>query len=251
MSAVCGLECTAQAQTQAQPGAASATPPRFEAASVKLMLNRDKLPMDQQLFSMTPPGAPQFRARNITLSNLIAIAFKLDGNNQLSGKPDWLDSTFYEVAAKPEGDAGLSYEQLRPLLQQLLQERFHLAYHRENKNIKSYALVVAKGGPKLQASKGESTHAYILPGALDAANMSVYMLASMLSRPLGQPVADRTGLKGNYDFRLDFAPLEETDTAKPSIFTAVEEQLGLKLETGMVPIEMFVIDHVDKVPTEN
>jgi uncharacterized protein (TIGR03435 family) len=73
----------------------------------------------------------------------------------------------------------------------------------------------------------------------------------MLARLSGKPVADKTELKGTYDFEPRYAPLEETDSTLPSIFTAVQEQLGLKLEKQMVPVEMFVIDHVDRVPTEN
>lgn len=248
MSLVCGAACAAQ--EQAKPGDAATGGPRFEVASVKLMRDRDKLPPDQQLFSITPSGAPQFRARNISLPLLMTYAFGVD-SARISGKLDWLEGTLYEIAAKPEGDARLSYEQLRPLLQQLLQERFHLKYHRETKNVKGYALVVGKGGPKLQPSKGEAYRAYIMPDRLDIVNGSASLLAGMLATVVGVPAVDKTGLKGKYDLQLEFSRLEEIDSPKPSIFTAVQEQLGLKLVPQMVPVEMIVIDSADRVPTEN
>ena len=251
LSLVIGLVCITYIPSQAQTRDSVTKPPKFEVASVRLMQDRDKLPTDQQLFSVSPPGALQFRMRNTTLSILIAYAFRINSNNQIAGKPNWLDDTYYEIAAKPEGDVGLSPLQLMPLLQQLLQERFHLAYHRETRNVKGYALVVAKGGPKLTASKGDSPHAYLWQGSIDVADSSVSAFASMLGHPLDQPVVDRTGLKGMYDFQLEFARLEDTDSSKPSIFAVVQEQLGLKLETQMVPVDVLVIDHVERVPTEN
>ena len=248
---VFGLVCTTHIHPQAKAEDSVARTPEFEVASVRLMQDRDKLPIDQQLFSVSPPGALQFRMRNTTLSVLIAYAFGISSNNQIAGKPNWLDDTFYEIAAKSEGDVGLSHKQMMPLLQQLLQERFHFAYHRETRNIKGYALVVAKGGPKLKVSKSDSPHAYLLPGMIDAADISVFGVASLLAHPLGAPVANKTGLAGKYDFQLEFARLEDTDSSKPSIFAAIQEQLGLKLEAQMVPVEVLVIDHVERVPTEN
>jgi len=162
-----------------------------------------------------------------------------------------MSSTFYEIAGKPEGERGLDYEQVRPLLQQLLEERFHLAYHREIKESKGYELTIAKGGAKLVHTNGSEAHAYILPGRLEAVNQSVNLLAGLLTRELGQPVTDRTGLEGKYDFKLTYATMEQIDSDQPSIFTSLEEQLGLKLEKHPVPVEMFVIDHVDRTPSEN
>jgi len=233
------------------PASAVPQPHAFEVASVRLMVDRDKLPLEQQLVYMSPPGAAQFTVRNVTLSNLIAFAYKLPEESDIAGKPGWMNSAFYEIAAKPEGDAGLSYDQLRPLLIQLLKDRFHLAYHNQTKTVKGYALVLAKGGSKLTPSKGEAAHAYLLVGRLDGVNEPASMLAGMLGIALHEKVVDETGLKGNYDFKLSYAPMDATDSTQPSIFTAVEEQLGLKLETRRVPVKMFVIDHVDEVPTEN
>ena len=216
------------------------------------MQDRDKLPMAQQMFSMSPPGAAEFIVRNTTLDFLICNAFKVCGfGAPLVGKPAWMDSTYYELSAKPEGDVGLSYDQLWPLMQELLQERFHLRYHLERKSAKGYALVVAAGGSKLSIAKGAEQHAYLLPGKFDATSSPVSMLAGMLSHVLGVPVEDETGLAGNFDFKLNYAPMEATDSTLPSLSTALGEQLGLKLVRQTVPVEMFVIDHVDRVPTEN
>jgi len=217
----------------------------FEVASVKLV------PRDAAgLTSISPPGSVRFTATNASLDVLISLAFGVD-SDRISGMPGWLDSEHYNVNAKPEGDKGLSYEQLRPLLQQLLAQRFHLAVHRETRDVQGYALVVAKNGPKLQAGKGSSPHAYILPNGLQAQNMSIATLAGMLARPAGRPVADQTGIQGNYDITLKYAPEGTAESSLPSVFTAVQEQLGLKLVPQKVPVEIVVIDHVERVPTEN
>lgn len=247
------IACTSSviAQTRSYPPAASTDLPKFEVASVRLVQDWEKLPDAQRMYYMSPPGAGQFTARNITLTNLIYFAFDLTNTDQITSRPAWLDSTFYDIAAKPDGDGGLSYEQLRPLVQQLLQERFHLTYHRETKNFKGYALVIAKGGPKLSPTKGGATDAYLMGGKFGATNSPVSVVAYMLSVLLGQHVVDKTELKEKYDMTLNFAPIEATDSSLPSIYTALNEQLGLKLETATVPVEMFVIDHVDREPTAN
>jgi uncharacterized protein (TIGR03435 family) len=232
--------------------AAAAQAQKFEVASVRIMQDREKLPMAQQMFYMSPPGAAQFAVRNATLGLLIAWAFKLSGSvHPIARRPAWMDSTYYEVTAKPEGDVGLSYDELKPMVQELLQERFHLTYHMETTRTKGYALVVAKGGSKLTPTKGEPQHAYMMTGRLDASNEPMFMVAGLLTHALGQTVVDETGLKGSYDMRLKYAEIDATDSELPSIFAAVEEQLGLKLVSQTVPVETFVIDHVDRVPTEN
>jgi uncharacterized protein (TIGR03435 family) len=235
----------------AQAQNATAKLPRFEVASVRLMQDRDKLPMAQQMYSISPPGAAQFTVRNETLTDLISFAYGFDPEFRLAGKPAWIDSTYYEIAAEPGDGATLSYEQLKPFLQQLLQERFHLTYHHETKTMKGYALVVVSGGPKLAAAKSEKKYSELWPGGFNAPNADTGDLASILARAVGAPVADQTGLKGSYNFRLRFAQLDAADSNLPSIFTAIEEQFGLKLESKTVPVDVFVIDHVDQVPTEN
>jgi uncharacterized protein (TIGR03435 family) len=224
----------------------------FEVASVRIMQDREKLPMAQQMFYMSPPGAGEFTMRNARLDNLIAWAFQVGGlAHPITREPAWMDSTYYEVAAKPTGDVGLNYDQLRPMVQDLLKERFHLTYHTESKSEKGYALVIAKGGSKLTPAKDAAQHAYMMTGRLDAANAPLSLVAELLAHAVGQAVVDETELKGSYDMKLNYAPMEATESSLPSIFAAVEEQLGLKLVSQKVLVEMFVIDHVDKEPTEN
>jgi uncharacterized protein (TIGR03435 family) len=244
---VAWLACFALAgRTAAEPAQ------KFEVASVRIVQDHDKLPLAQQLFYMSPPGAAQFTMRNVTLAFLIGWAFRTSGSmHSIERMPAWMDSIYYEIAAKPEGDVGLSYDELRPMLQELLQERFHLTYHMETKQAKGYALVVANGGPKIGPTKGAAQHAYLMTGRLDAANVPMNTVAGLLGHASGQTVVDETGLKGNYDMTLKYAEMDATDSELPSIFAAVEEQLGLKLVSKTVPVETFVIDHVDRVPTEN
>jgi uncharacterized protein (TIGR03435 family) len=226
----------------------SASPARFEVASIRLIPEKDIVPLSGSPIS--PPGTGQFTMHEVTLAFAIAWAFRVD-QNRISGGPDWLNAQCYDISAKPEGDVGLSYEQIQPLMQQLLQERFHLIYHHEMQNRKGYALVIAKGGPKLAPTKGGTPYGYIMGNRIQMPNESAQGLASTLGYVLGQPVADQTGLKGNYDIKLNYAPMNGAESSLPSISTAVEEQLGLKLVSQIVPVEIFVIDHVDREPTEN
>jgi uncharacterized protein (TIGR03435 family) len=235
-------------QTPGPQEGGAAKAPKFEVASIRMIPAEKVVPIAGSPIS--PPGAGEFTMHEVTLALAIAWAFGVDQNN-VAGGPAWVNSQCYEIAAKPEGDVGLSYAQVRPLLQQLIQERFHLAYHWETEKRKGYALVVAKGGPKLTASKSEGGHGYLLKDRIQAQDRSAAVLASLLELSLGKPVIDETGLKVNFDFDLNFAPMDGTESSLPSIFTALEEQLGLKLEEANVPVKMFMIDHVDRVPTEN
>lgn len=221
------------------------TPQSFEVASIR------QVPEGQGYFSISPSGDKRFRAQNASMKLLIDMAFGID-DNQISGKNlDWLNSELYDVEAVPAGDSPLSYEQLRLPLQQLLAQRFHLAFHQEWKDIQGYALVVAKGGSKLTAAKDISATGYILRDGLRSPSLPMRSLAAMLAHPLGRPVVDKTDIAGNYEIKLSFAPDGSTDSPYPSIFTAVQEQLGLKLEPEKVPVEMLVIDHLEQMPSPN
>lgn len=217
----------------------------FEVASVK-----QTPPGRIGYTSISPSGAGTFTATNVALDVLISLAYGID-TDRLSGKQNWLVSEHYDVSAKPAGDRGLSYEELRPMLQQFLADRFKLVVHREVKDSQGYVLITAKDGPKLQATKGNPPRPMILKGGLRAENISIEVLAAMLKSPTGREVVDKTGIKGNFDIKLDYAPEGDTDSSLPSIFTALQEQLGLKLVPQKVPVESLVIDHVEKVPTEN
>ena len=219
--------------------------PAFEVATVR------PSPPNHGYTSISPFGSERFTATNASLSYLIQLAFSIDGRNQLSGAPDWLDSEFFDVNAKAADGAHLSYEQLQPLLQQFLQQRFHLVAHRETRNLPGYVLLVAKGAPKLHITKRGAPYGYIFSGKLRLQNSDMDAFAGALVSPVGRPIVNKTGIQGNYDIKLDYAPENATDSTLPSIFTAIQEQLGLKLESEKVPVQMLIIDHIDKTPTEN
>jgi uncharacterized protein (TIGR03435 family) len=176
-----------------------------------------------------------------------------DNSDHVSG-PDWLDSQLYSIDANVEGGKQLSREEMKPLLQNLLQQRFHLMAHHETKTLPGYALVIAKGSPKLHASKeGTERHFYILPNGIDMRHAGIATLAGALASQgaAGGPVIDKTGIQGEYDITLHYATMGNPSANLPDIFTALQEQLGLKLQPEKVPVDFLVIDHVDKIPTEN
>jgi len=233
-----------RAQSQSHVVAA----PAFEVASVRIS---GPCPAPYtQCFSMSPAGAAEFRVSHASMDFLIGMSFGVL-NYQIEGQPNWTGSTLYDISARAEGGGSMSNDQLKPLLQQLLAERFKLAVHREMKDSPGYALVVAKGGPKLQPSQEDSHSASILQDGIRAPNFTMGQFVALLFHPTGGPVVDQTGLTGHYNIKLSYAPQDSTDSALPSIFTAVQEQMGLKLESTKVPVQMLVIDHVEKVPTEN
>jgi uncharacterized protein (TIGR03435 family) len=243
------------APTPPGPVAAATPSPAFEAASIHLVDPHtvDDLQRGIGQFSMSQFPTDLFTAKNASLPFLLQITYSVDTQENISAMPGWMDSQLYDISAKVEGDRQLSLEQMRPLLQQLLAQRFHLAVHRESRLVSGFALVVAKGGPKLQppAKPRRKLGAQILPNGLDAWNMDLAHFVLMLARPAGQPIVDKTGLTGLYDFKLSYAPANDPDSSLPSFFTAVQDQLGLKLEPQKVPVETLVIDHVDRIPTEN
>jgi uncharacterized protein (TIGR03435 family) len=190
------------------------------------------------------PGPTGLTARNVTLLFCIRIAYDVQ---EVSG-PNWVSTEQYDIAAKTA--AQVNQDQLRLMLQTLLAERFKLVVHREERTRSVYELVVGKNGPKLTEAKVDEsggTTAGIGHLAFTAASISV--LARRLSQQLHEPVSDHTGLKGIYDFTLDWG--QDDSVPGPSIFTAVQEQLGLKLDAKKVPLEVLVIDHAEKIPTAN
>jgi uncharacterized protein (TIGR03435 family) len=220
--------------------------PAFEVASVKVTP-----PASAGLTNISPYGTGRFTATSITMELLISLAYGVS-DSQIVGLPGKIASERYDVTAKAEPGVSLTYEELNPRLQQLLEHRFKLTVHREMKDTQGYALVVAKSGPKLKkASAGAESRGMILPRGLRNPNASLDTLAGMLARPLHRPVVNKTGIEGNYNIVLNYAQEGATDSSLPSIFTALQEQMGLKLEPLMVPTEMLVIDHVESVPIEN
>lgn len=201
---------------------------------------------------------------NIALGEFIAMAYGVKPY-QLSG-PDWIvnfaSSDRFDVVAKAGSPA--TAEQLRRMLAPLLTDRFHLAFHRETRVLPVFALVVAKNGPK-KLKEGDGGTESIQPdgkGGLSYTNYSMESLADSLSSMpvLDRPVLDRTGLKGRYSFDanlfdipvgLDPAATKSAARNSDAILSNLPAELGLMLESQKAPIEIIVIDHAEKVPTEN
>jgi uncharacterized protein (TIGR03435 family) len=193
---------------------------------------------------------------NATLSDCLKFAYSLTTDAQLAG-PDWINQKVvrFEVTGKAAPET--PDDQLRLMLRTLLKERFQLTMHTEQREMTHYELVVGKNGPKLKEStvgSGEATGTARLDG-IRSNRMQMNTLARLLSRMTRMPVLDMTGLTGFYQFDLRYAnevsPGPEETPAGPSIFTAVQEQLGLKLESKKGPVEVLVIDHAEKVALEN
>lgn len=218
-------------------------------------------------------SADRFVARNHSLKTLIAAAFNLSPRI-ITGGPEWTDTQRYDILAKTPGQTRPALEKQMSMLRSLLIERFQLTYHREEKVLPIYSLTVAKGGPKLKESPVDSSPSPAGPPPLvfvgspqlvrlPGRHATMAELASVMQRAaLDRPVVDNTGLTARYDFDLEWTPDESQfggalgttavtdESAKPGLFAAIQQQLGLRLEATRGPVAMLVIDHVDR-PTEN
>ncbi len=218
----------------------------FEVASVKP--NRS----GSGTFSMNSGRGGRFTAINVTLEMLMTSAYDLQ-DFQITGGPKWQYSDRFDVEAKSVGDPG--FEQLRPLLRTLLADRFRLKVHTEMKDISGYALVSGKNGPKLRLNAGaHGPQGSTGRGRITDQKISMLKFANQLAAQLHQPVVDRTGLRGDYDFKLEWNPaadgIQPSESPSAPLFTALQEQLGLRLQSAKVPVEVLVIDYAEK-PTEN
>ena len=282
-----------RAQSQAQNTAAGARV--FDSTSIK----PNKAGPVMIKIDFPPDG---FTATAVTLQMLIQTAYKQTEydigfeDNQISGAPGWVTSEWYDVAARVDSsvadklrelnedcsiDCSKSLAEQQPMLQALLEDRFKLKLPRETKELPAYSLVIAKTGPKFQEAKPGDTYPNglvglhgrgapnlmrIAPGLIIGQAIPVSLLAHALTQKLGDIVVDKTGLKGKYDFTLQWTPEGQAsmfkgangsqgtaslpDSSGPSIFAAIQEQLGLKLEPQKAPMEILVIDHVE-APSEN
>ncbi len=187
--------------------------------------------------------------QNVTLKRCIMRAYEVP-DIQITGGPKWLDESRYDIEARAGYAA--QYAELNQMLQTLLAERFHLKLHHETRSLQGYAIVVAKDGLKMTPSApGTRGHTNDGPGSVVSANTSISRLALKLSVLLKVPVVDETGVNGSFDFALRWIPDEAADpTAGPSLFTAIHEQLGLRLEGRKVPVDMLVVDSAE-APSAN
>jgi len=280
-----GLALTAPpAPGQTDPAPAlptTAKPLAFDAISIKpdsggthftgQIVNGEAIISSQSMFRNTPDG---INYANVTAKALIATAYNIKGD-QISGGPDWVGSAGFDIQAKvtsfdPPDSHQLTKDQRSQMLQSLLADRFKLAIHYETKEAPVYELTIAKGGPKLHEAKPGDTypngpkgpdgisHAGMImfngPGQFTAQAVPTSNIADFLAPTLHQQVIDKTGLTGKYDFTLQFTPdnipADSPNADGPTIFTAVQEQLGLKLESTKGPVKTLVIDHIDP-PSDN
>jgi uncharacterized protein (TIGR03435 family) len=245
----------------------------FEVASVKT----SKSPGGRIIMTggpgTTDPGRISYT--NITLRRVLLTAYDVK-NYQLVG-PEWLDTARFDITATiPEG---ATKEQFQAMLRDFLSARFKMTTHRESKELPIYALLPAKNGLKIKSQNGaepaeeqaasmkkdegkDGFPVLSLPTAglvietrngrarVTAKDVPLAKLADLLSGQAGCPVFDLTSLDGNYSFVLYFTP-EGGDSPEPFLFAALQEQLGLKLEPRKGPVELLIIDHIERVPTEN
>ena len=219
----------------------------FDVASVKA--NKSGL-----FASSLERSGGQLTLRNASVRECIELAYGiLDKHYALSG-PTWLDSDRYDIVAK--ASATTPRDRLLLMLRKLLADRFNLNVHREKRQVRVYTLVAARDGPKMKAASGVRSNFAFGPGHVAAAELSMAEFADRLSGPvfqLGLPVIDSTGLPGTFDFTLDWSSGDTAAEAiaKPSLFTAIEEQLGLKLRPAKSQIDIWVVDHAERVALEN
>jgi uncharacterized protein (TIGR03435 family) len=200
----------------------------------------------------------QVTLTNATLCECLRYAFSINNDDQIAG-PDWIKSRQVRFNVVGKAPAETPVPELRRMLQTLLTDRFKLVIHHEQKERAYLALTVGKKGPKLPEARDVTNTAgnRQIMGAIISNRMSIEQLTTLLSRFLHQPVLDMTGLTGYFDVNLEWTPENlQTGTVpdltdRPSIFTAVQEQLGLALERRRGPLEVLVVDHADKVPIEN
>ena len=258
----------------AQSRAADADHPTFETASVKL----DKSKEPRVGIRIQPGGL--YTATNVTLRLLIQNAYRVQ-SFQVSGGPDWVGSDPYDIVAK--AGANPMPGQIPLMMQALLADRFKLTVHRETKEVPVYALVMAKTGGKAgpQLRQADCTPApppstcgsiRVGPGVLSAQGITMAQLVTFLSGQASRVVIDRTGLTGNVDVDLTWAPdpslggglpglgplppgpaaaeAPRPPSDAPSLFTAIQEQLGLRMDSTRGPVDVLVIDRVEH-PTED
>jgi uncharacterized protein (TIGR03435 family) len=230
----------------------------------------------------------RFTATGVTLSDLLVFAYSLrNGPNlqkdQILGGPSWMDSDRFDIQAKPE--SGESKEAMQFIMRSLMEDRFQLKLHSESRELPIYNLVIVKSSLKMKLSEDQSPpnarqpapsvagargtqRNRTAPGSygmssnssgttLEGASVPISALVSMLQGHVGRAVIDKTGLKGLFDFHVEFSPSalevnapELQQQTRPSLFSALQEQLGLKLESARGHGEILVIDHVEK-PSEN
>jgi uncharacterized protein (TIGR03435 family) len=259
------LLASAALAQQAAPAPTTTKPLTFEVATIKPTATTD--------FWRLLPTPDGYTATNVSLFKLIGEAYGIVDPKLISGGPHWIDRDKFDLEAKFDaasvpGAQNLTHTQRAAMLQPLLADRFHLKLHHETKYLPVFNLVLAKGDPKLQPTPGapddmiSSTCQYTRgPGYAQAARCSMNNLVDALRDITGRTVIDKTSLTGLFNYTLRWAPgtapppapggaPAPSDTPAPDIITAIQEQLGLKLEPSTAPLDVLVIDSAEK-PTPN
>jgi uncharacterized protein (TIGR03435 family) len=234
--------------------------PTFEVATIKPSKR------DEQRFMLVFRGNT-FETIGTSLSQLITMAYEVHAK-QIVGAPAWFETEKFDITAKPDIKGTPSKQQLEAMVQTLIADRFNLTFHHDQKELPVYVLSVAKTGSKLTDNgdaHGLPGFGLRAPGALNVHGATMSDFASMMQQTvLDRPVLDKTGLTGRFDFNLDWTPDDSqfggrganipppTDgsSAPPNLYTALQEQIGLKLEAAKAPADVIVIDHVE-TPSEN
>ena len=243
----------------AQPANPNAKPLQFDVISVKPM-SADACPAHQGGVGWLKDG---LTASCVPVSFVVQCAFRLMDQSRIVGLPDWTKDNMhlYAIEARVSGEdqpayAKLSHDEQFRMLQQVLGERFQMKSHSEDRELPAYDLVVAKGGSKLREPGPKdigTTQWKAVDGKLDWTGAPLTNFVFALSNETGRPVVDKTGLTGKYSFTLEFEPaarMGKDDSGRPSVFTALEEQLGLKLVPAKEPVEVLVIDSIEQAAAD-
>jgi len=245
-----------------------ATRPTFNAFEVATIKPADPASLGRYIRMQS---VNRFYAKGFTLNALVAAAYSLSPR-AISGGAPWADSDRYDILASTPGDVQPNLDEQMAMLRKLLTERFQLTFHRESRELPVFAITLAKAGSKLKPSVAppatlpelinviypeEKGGVHVM---LPARNATIVQFAAMMQRTvLDRPVVDQTGLSGTYDFDLEWTPDENQfggslpqspESTKPSLFIAMQEQLGLRLEATRGPVRALVIDRVER-PSEN
>jgi uncharacterized protein (TIGR03435 family) len=235
------------------PAILPAQQPSFAVATIRPSSSEVSFEHDGK--TETTPGT--LRMQDVSVQTCIKWAYGVQ-DSQISG-PAWLQSDHFDIVAK--ADAPATEAQMKLMLQTLLTDRFNLSFHRQSRELKAFALTVAKGGAKVHPAAAPDA----APFRQNSANgtvvrsMTIREFGDFISGPLRMPVVDQTGLTGKYDFAIDFTPYlpdpaKNMDGTRPDttsiLMAALQDEVGLKLESRKSQVDVMVIDHIDK-PSQN
>jgi uncharacterized protein (TIGR03435 family) len=254
-------EWTIPPPTPKLPPMAANADPKFEVATIK----PSKPDTPGKMFRVQ---GRRFKTVNTTLNDLLSFAYGVQPK-QVIGAPAWADTDKFDLDAEPDGEGAPNDKQWKSMMQKLIVERFKLTFHHDKRELAVYVLSVSKAGQKMTKSEGDPNG---LPGLwfqqlgdLNVRNANMADFSGLMqSAVLDRPVLDQTGITGRWDFTLKWTPDDSqfsgmgvripppTDSANapPNLYTAIQEQIGLKLDATKAPADVMVIDHVEK-PSDN